>query len=286
MNRSVILDAREMLSLQRQGENVFRAATNHDNSMGAVYGGQVVGQALMAALGTVEDMTLHAMSSYFLKAGKVEDPIEYTVEPLNDSRRFAARRVAAMQGDRRIFELTCSFHKDEVGLQHEYAEMGEPPAPEDLLNLEGFAKANAHRLSERQLQTFSKPDLMEMCLTNPDEFFEPADKAARDYWLRIPSAKEIDDLGQHRALLALLSDYWFPGAASSPHPREPKPMYLSLNHSVWFHAPVRVDEWVFYQTQSDWANHGRGLVQGKMFNREGRLLATVMQEALLRLPAA
>ncbi len=271
------------MALEPLGEDRFRALHNLDNGMGAVFGGQALGQAVAAALRTVADWVPHTLTGYFIRSGNVGEAIEYQVERVSDSRRFATRRIRALQGERLIFEASCSFHDAESGIAHQYADFGQPPEPESLVDLKAFSELNAHRLSRGQVAMFSKSHAIELRLTDPDGFFKEADRAVRDYWFRIPSASAVDDPRVQRALLAFMSDYWFPGAIAATHMGEGAPRSLvSLNQSMWFHSSVRTEEWLLFRTESHWADEGRGLVNGRIFNREGRLLASLSQEALLR----
>lgn len=278
-----IPNASEMLQFEEIGKDLFRARHNLDNMAGVTFGGQALGQSLAAATLTVDDWQCHSLSGVFMRGGIIDEPIDYRVERLSDSRSFATRRVTAEQRGRVIFELQCSFHKGEAGLSHQFADLGNPADPESLLNLAQFAKQNAHRLPEHIVAVLSKPYIFELRMLEPEHYFDSPETSFRDYWIRLPSAKVVNDERDHHSLLALLSDYWMPGTIAVSHGRDSGINFLaSLNHSMWIHAPVKVDQWLLYRTESHWAANGRGLATGKIFTQSGELIATVTQEAVLR----
>ncbi len=278
-----IPNATEMLQFDVIGEDRFRARHNLDNMAGVTFGGQALGQSLAAATLTVDNWHCHSINGFFMRGGIIDDTIDYQVERLSDSRRFATRRVTAIQGGRPIFELLCSFHEGEEGVNHQFANLGNPPAPESLIDLQVFAQENKHRLPENIFALLSKPYIFELRMLDMETYFETPDTAFRDYWVRIPSAAQIEDPRDHHSLLALLSDYWLPGTIAIPHGRNTGIKLLaSLNHSLWIHAPVNVDQWLLYRTESHWAGSGRGLATGKIFSQSGQLIASVTQEAVLR----
>lgn len=278
-----IPSATEILQLDIIGEDHFRALHNLDNLAGVTFGGQALGQALAAANLTVPAWHCHSLSGFFIRGGIINESIEYKVERLSDSRRFATRQVRAEQRGRTIFEMLCSFHEGEEGVRHEFTDMGNPPPPESLQNLQEFAQANRHRLPDIVADILAKPYLFELRLLEPELYFENPTEAKRDYWFRTPSAIDVQDPRSHHALLALMSDYWLPGTIAVPHGRQVGMRLLaSLNHTLRIHAPAKVDEWLLYRTESHWANHGRGLAEGKIFTQAGQLVASVSQEAVLR----
>ncbi|MFT4046967.1 MAG: thioesterase family protein [Solimonas sp.] len=285
MTASEAPGARELLLLDALGNDRFRARHNLDNYAGAIFGGQALGQALAAAQRTAPDWPAHALSGYFLRAGAIGRPIDFAVERVRDGRRFAARRVVASQDGKAIFDLHCSFHAgSSPSLQHRFADAGRPPPPETLRNVQEFAADHAHRLPPGRAEMFARPFPVELRLLDSEQYFTRPGAHARDFWCRVPSATGIERAQDHQALLALLSDYWFPGIIGMPHAGHPKlRATLSLNESMWFHRAVRVDEWLLYRTETLWADEGRGLARGLIFERDGQLVASVMQEAFLPL---
>jgi acyl-CoA thioesterase-2 len=251
--------------------------------MGSVFGGQLLGQGLAAAQRTVSDWPVHSLNGYFLSAGRLDEPLDFTVARGHDSRRFAMRGVNVTQGNRVIFEMSCSFHQREAaGLAHQFTDFGNPPDPETLLSLHDFAVAHNDRLPAATAEIFGKDFPIELRLADPHAFFRAA--ALREYWFRIPSASAVSATADQQALLACISDYWLPATLTAGHTGFGTVQSLvSLNHSLWFHAPANTGDWLFYRSTSPWADHGRGLIQGSIFDRTGRLVATSAQEALLRL---
>lgn len=277
--------AQQLLQLDNLGEDRFRARHNLDNLMQATFGGQALGQALAAAQMTAPDWPANSLSGHFLSAGRMDLPIDFLVERTRDGRRFASRRVLASQAGKPIFDLLCSFHALEPGVDHpfthQFTESFDAPLPEDLPSLQAFAMANADRLPKRMAAIFARPFPVELRLLDYGQLFAPSTEPSRDFWFRMPSATTIENAMQHQALLAMMSDYWLPGAITIPHATKGAGAVTSLNHTLWFHQPVRTDQWLLYRTDSHWAGHARGLARGLIFNRDGALLASVMQEALV-----
>lgn len=281
------LAAAELLQLKQQETGGFRARHNQHNFMGSVFGGQVLCQALAAAQRTVADWPAHTCSGIFLRGGRVEQPIDYHVDVVRDGRRFAARRVLAMQAGKPIFDMLCSFHDAEDGPEHEQKLAEQVPQPEDLLNLQEFCAANIDRFPVARLPVYGAPFPVELRLNDAElAFFGRPEQARRSFWLRMPSAETIEDAAAHQCLLAFMSDYWFAGVAGAPHRSaaagpSPTVTIASLNHSLWFHAQVRADEWHLFVTESPWAGKGRGLARGLIYSRTGRLVASAAQEVVL-----
>jgi acyl-CoA thioesterase-2 len=291
MHETTTTTARALLDLEQIADRRFRSGYNQGNYQDAIFGGQPLAQALAAAQRTVIDWPPHACTGYFLKPGAPAEPIDYEVETVRDGRRFAARRVLASQSGRPIFDFLCSFHDVEPGFTHQLGDEPNVPLPETLPPLLEFVRAHVDRLPKPIVdrhEQFHGSFPVELRLVDPDRvFFEEANLVPRTFWLRMPSAEGIDDPSAHRCLLAFMSDYWLAGVAGAPH-RSPASArndlsVASLNHSLWFHAPVRADEWLLYRTDSPWAGEGRGMARGLIYDRRGRLLASVVQEVSLRL---
>ncbi|HEX7741073.1 MAG TPA: acyl-CoA thioesterase domain-containing protein, partial [Sphingobium sp.] len=264
--------AQELLMFEEIGPDRFRACFNLDNYTGAAFGGQLLGQALAAACATVADWPAASLNGFFFRAGKLDAPIDYVVERVSEGRRFASRQVTAHQHDRPIFGLQCSFHKPEDGAAHQSDVADLSPPPEKLPSLPEFARACGDRLPDVLRELFNRPFPIEMRPLRPDSFLTETD---RDLWIRAPSGAAVVGSRDHQALLAMMSDYWLPGAIIAQHSRDRRSYSVtSLNHSLWFHGPVRADEWLLYQTRSHWSGNGRGLARGLIFDREGRLVAT------------
>jgi acyl-CoA thioesterase-2 len=226
------------------------------------------------------------MSGQFLRAGATAKPVEYQVDAVRDGRRYAARRVVAWQDDKPIFEMLCSFHNPEEGPFHVHAERPDIAPPESLVSVKHFMHANAHRLPPLMVETHGRAFPIELRLPDPEGvFFTRETTPVRTYWFRIPSAANIENPQDQQALLAFLSDFYFAGTAGALHFTPGDSMKLAvvtLNHSIWFHAPVKTGEWLMFHTDSPWAGHGRGLVRGMIFDRASTLAANVVQEISMR----
>jgi acyl-CoA thioesterase II len=283
--------ARALLDLEQVADRRFRSTYSQDNYQNAIFGGQALAQALAAAQRTVVTWLPHTCTGYFLKPGVVAEPVEYEVDVVRDGRRFAARRVLASQAGKAIFDLLCSFHDAEPGFLHQQGDAAEVPPPENLTPLLNFIRAHGQRLPRQvvdRYEQFHASFPVELRLAEPERiFFGAPDAAPRSFWFRMASAQGIESPSDHRCLLAFMSDYWLAGTAGAPH-RSPASAandlsVASLNHSMWFHGPVRADEWLLYRTDSPWAGEGRGMARGLIYDRRGRMLASVVQEVSLRL---
>jgi acyl-CoA thioesterase II len=291
MGGAATITASAILDLQRVTDRRFRSTNNQGNHQDAIFGGQALAQALAAAQHTVAAWLPHTCTGYFLKPGVVAEPVDYEVEVVRDGRRFAARRVLASQAGKPIFDLLCSFHDAEPGFAHQQGDAAAVVLPEDLPPILEFIRTNADRLPtllvERHEQLHASFPV-ELRLVDPERvFFSEPSHSPRSYWFRMASAERISDPSEHRCLLAFMSDYWLAGAAGAPH-RSPASIaddlsVASLNHSIWFHGAVRADEWLLYRTDSPWAGEGRGMARGLIYDRRGRMVASVAQEVSLRL---
>ncbi|MEM9691664.1 MAG: acyl-CoA thioesterase II [Myxococcota bacterium] len=274
----------ELLGLERLEENLFRGQSQ-DLGWGNVFGGQVLGQALSACQQTVpEGRLVHSLHGYFLRTGDARRPIVYEVDPIRDGKSFTTRRVRAIQGGRAIFNLSASFQKQEAGFEHQ-DKMPETPDPDSLLSERELAQKYADRIPEM----FRKRALAERPIeAKPVERNNPLQPqkqpAYRRVWYRAVDALP-DALPLHQYLLAYASDFNFLGTTMNPHGvswLQPNMQVASLDHAMWFHRPFRMDEWLLYEIDSPSASGARGLARGKFFSRDGRLVASCVQEGLIR----
>jgi acyl-CoA thioesterase II len=281
----VLTELVDLLALERIEEDLFRGQSQ-DLGWGTVFGGQVLGQALSAAVQTVpRERHVHSLHAYFLRPGDVHRAIVYEVDRIRDGASFTTRRVVAVQGGKAIFNLAASFQKEEPGFEHADA-MPDVPPPESLLTEAQRLESAKGKVPEALLARAAKPRPFEMRTTDPeDDPFHPAPRPAkRTVWLRA-IAKLPDDPALHRYLLAYASDHMFVTTALLPHGVNwltPGMQVASIDHVMWFHRPVRVDEWLLYVMESPTAQGARGLVQGRVFTQKGQLVATAAQEGLLR----
>ncbi|WP_432451783.1 MULTISPECIES: acyl-CoA thioesterase II [unclassified Agarivorans] len=280
----VLKDLLELLSLERIEEGLFRGQSQ-DLGFGAVFGGQVMGQALSAAKETVaENRQVHSFHSYFLRPGDPNHRIVYDIESIRDGRSVSTRRIKAIQFGKPIFYMTASFQEVSAGFEHQDA-MPEVPAPEDLLSEQEYAFQLREMLPDAVRDKFICDKPLEM---RPVEFVNPLlpekRAAKRCVWFKA-NGQMPDDSRIHRYLLAYASDFNFLPTALQPHGRsfiEPEIQAATIDHSMWFHHDFRLDDWLLYVVDSPVASQGRGLVRGQFYTREGKLVASTIQEGLVR----
>ena len=272
------------LTLERLEENLFRGQSR-DTGTKSVYGGQVLGQALMAAGLTVEARLAHSLHAYFLLPGDPQAPIVYDVERIRDGHSFTTRRVVAIQHGRAIFNMAASFQIREEGVEHQMAMPAVPP-PEDLPDKETLARKAAENAPEQARTFLTRKRPLEFRPVAPTDPLHPEPKPPhRAIWLRTAGILP-DDPALHRAVLAYASDFSLLGTALLPHGLTfftPELQAASLDHAMWFHRDFRIDDWLLYVMDSPSATNARGLGRGNLFSRDGHLVASVAQEGLLRL---
>jgi acyl-CoA thioesterase-2 len=271
-----------LLDLESIEVNIFRGGSPPAERQ-RVFGGQVAGQALVAAARTVEPETrVHSLHAYFLRPGDSRVPILYEVQRIRDGLSFTTRRVTAIQHGRAIFSLSASFQVPEDGFDHS-AEMPEVPAPESLPNLqERWAQAAAETGDGRF--EFDLPFDLRNCDWGPED----RQKALPPYqriWLKATGSLP-DDPVLHACVLTYASDMTLLDTALLPHGLGPidDVFMASLDHAMWFHRPFRADEWLLYAQDSPSASGGRGFARGSVFTADGKLAVTVVQEGLVRPP--
>ncbi|MDM0036086.1 acyl-CoA thioesterase II [Variovorax sp. J22P271] len=279
----VVADLVALMRLETLGNDRF-LAQSEDIGTPAVFGGQVLGQALMAASRTVEaDRPAHSMHAYFLLPGE-HAPIEYAVDRVRDGRSFTTRHVVARQGERIIFEMSASFQTVDDGIEHQLP-MPAAAGPEGLASELEQRIAMGERLPERWRDKGVAPHGLEYRRVDPDDLLAPEVRPAESaLWMRA-IAPLPDDPNLHRALLAYASDHGLLGAAMRPHglsfmSGQVRP--ASLDHAMWFHRDFRLDDWLLYSLDSPSASGARGLCRGSIFARDGRLVASTAQEGMLR----
>ena len=272
----------ELLDLETIDLNLFRGR-QPDTARQRVFGGQVAAQSLVAATRTAPSETVvHSLHSYFLRPGDHEMPIVYDVDRLRDGRSFATRRVIARQHGRPIYALTASFHVEEEGFEHQDVSI-DVPGPDDSVDLLSLMGGDEARKAE-WLREWAALDLR-IADRNPPLGQDDDGSAARAaYWVKV-NGRLPDDQLVHRAALTYLSDLTLIGVAllrHGLHPNHPRVQAASLDHTIWFHKPLRADEWLLYRQSSPVATGGRGLALGELFAEDGTLVASVAQEGLIR----
>ncbi|RTL65754.1 MAG: acyl-CoA thioesterase II [Pseudonocardiaceae bacterium] len=270
-----------LLDLDETGPDTFHGVSPESRQF-RVYGGQVAGQALVAAGRTVPPgRTVHSLHSYFVRGGDPRTPIEYRTERIRDGRSFTTRRVLAVQGDEAIFMLSASFQVPQEGLVHTETAPSDVPPPESLPDL-GERRAAGH--GGDWLGRAERP----IDIRFVDEPVWTADRVATQEpiraWLRADGSLSDDPL-LHACLLTWASDMMLLSSVVARHDMSATAVQMaSLDHAMWFHAPFRADEWLLYECWSPAASGGRGLATGRFFTRDGTMIASTAQEGLVRLP--
>ena len=273
-----------LIELEKIEEGIFRGQSE-DLGLPQVFGGQVVGQAMYAAKQTVpDDRLITSFHSYFLRPGDSMRPIVYDVETLRDGGSFSTRRVSAIQNGKPIFFMTASFQAQEDGYNHQNL-MPDVPSPDQLLSQDAIIQRFADKLPEAIRKYALRPTPFEF---RPIEFYSPFDSAPQEpfryIWFKA-NGQLPDAVSLHYYLLGYASDYNFLPAALQPHGRgfmERDLQVATIDHSMWFHRPFRLDEWLLYAIESPSASGGRGFVKGQIYNPQGDLVATTVQEGVIR----
>jgi acyl-CoA thioesterase II len=275
-------DLIKVMTLERLEINLFRGQSR-DIGSPQVFGGQVLGQALVAATATVEDRQVHSLHAYFLRRGDFNSPIVYEVDRAWDGKHFATRRVVAIQHGQQIFNMSASFQMPETGLDHQIT-MPDVPQPEELPDLAQFLAANPN-MPPTLLKILERKRPFEFRPVEPPSVLRVEKTAPlKHVWIRAIDTLP-DDEALHRCLLAYASDFQLLDTALRPHGlswMRDKLVIASIDHAMWFHRSVRVDDWLLYAMDSPSASGARGFTRGSVFARDGRLVASVSQEGLIR----
>lgn len=273
-----------LLSLEAIEENLFRGVSQ-DLGFRQLFGGQVLGQCVSAASQTVEDdRHVHSLHGYFLRPGDATLPVVYQVDRVRDGGSFSTRRVMAIQKGKPIFTCSASFQYDEEGFHHQI-EMPDVPGPENLKSETELALQVAALLPERMRERAVSAKPIEIRPVTVDNPFEPEPSEPVKYvWFRADGALP-DTLAIHKYILSYASDFNLLTTSMLPHGVSVWQKFMqvaSLDHSLWFHGNLRMDDWLLYAMDSPWAGNARGFSRGSIFNRQGQLVASVAQEGLTR----
>jgi acyl-CoA thioesterase-2 len=275
-------DISALLELEREDELTFVGGHQPSTSLAKIYGGQLFAQGIVAAERTVPAGRVpHSAQAQFLEAGRHDIPVRYRVEHVRDGRSFSARRVSGFQGDRRVVDLNVSFHVPERGVEHqrEMPGCGPPNELPELTRVMEQASTLPHLPWRREwagLDVRYVPDNLE---SRSD-----ATPGVQQVWIRTRD-RLGDGPALHRHVIAYLSDHLLLAAALVPHGLmlgDPDLPRATLNHSIWFHDDARADEWLFIDQRSPWAGAGRGLSFASVYTEDGRLVASLAQEGLIR----
>ena len=277
-----------ILDLEKLEHNLYRGRSPQVGWQ-RVFGGQVIGQALVAAQRTVEaERHVHSLHGYFMRPGDPSVPIVYNVDPLRDGKSFATRHVVAIQHGLAIFSLTASFQKEQQGFDHQLPMPPQVPAPEELLNEKELIGQYVDRMPENVQRYWKQERPIEMKPVSLAHYMS-RDKLApvHNIWVRATGPVPHDRALQ-AAVLAYLSDMTLLDTATFPHGRalfDADIQAASLDHAMWFHRPTSLDDWLLYAQDSPSASGARGFTRGALFARDGTLIASVAQEGLVRLRA-
>ncbi len=273
----------EVLHLDTLDKNIF-IGRNHDQGARHVFGGQVLSQALHAAIVSVpEERVVHSMHGYFVLPGDLNHPIIYIVEDIREGRSFTTRRVRAVQHGEDIFIMAASFQLIQEGLEHQCSPP-DVPRPEELLSDQDLIQQYADVLPD-PLKRFLRTRPIEFRPVHPENFIATKDLTpSSQVWLRAKGPVP-NELGVHHRILAYASDYNLLFTALMPHQSKFNPgnvRMASLDHAIWFHRPFKMDEWLLYATDSPSAGNARGFTRGLLYNVQGDLVASVTQEGMIR----
>ncbi len=274
----------DLLKLERLEVNLFRGQSP-DEQRQRVFGGQVLGQALMAACYTVEDMVCHSFHSYFLRPGDPDTPIIYDVDTARDGKSFASRRVVAIQHGKQIFNMSANFQRPETGLEHQM-QMPYAPDPESLKSEYELRHESSDKIPAEFRDIFTRRRPFEIRPVSPKDLFNPEPAEPRNMvWVKIDPGMP-KDLAINQAMLAYVSDTSLLDTAMRPHGlsfMNSKLQSASLDHAMWFYHEFAADDWMLYVQDSPASAGGRGMNFGHFFTRDGKLIATAAQEGLIRL---
>jgi acyl-CoA thioesterase-2 len=285
---SRIGDLLEVLKLEQLEVNLFRGQSQ-DIGSPQVFGGQVLGQALRAASATVmEGRIAHSLHAYFLRRGDCHAPIVYDVDRSRDGKSFSSRRVVAIQHGEQIFNMAASFQAAEKGFDHQIP-MPKVASPETLPDatapLRELLRQMPERLPERVRRFIETPRPFEFRVVQEIDYLHPKKSPPeRQVWFRAVGRLPDEEM-LHRCLLAYVSDFYLLDTATLPHGASflsTKLIMASIDHAVWFHRPLRVDEWLLYALDSPSASGARGFARANVFASDGRLVASTAQEGLVR----
>lgn len=280
-------DAEELLNLlepEKLDEDLFRGTGSGGETPTRIYGGQVIAQALAAAYRTVPDRLCHSLHAYFIRPGDPSIPVIYMVDRARDGGSFTTRRVVAMQHGKQILNMSASFHVEEDGWSYQH-QMPEVDGPDGLKTRAQQREETAHRIPEKYRELFLRPRPIEIREVAPGDLINPEPASDRNQlWFRMEAASDADPKIQH-VLMAYASDMNLLGSSLKPHGLSwfrPGVMTASLDHAMWFHAPIAFQDWHLYSMDAPFTGAGRGFNRGSIFARDGTLVASVAQEGLVR----
>lgn len=274
----------DILDLTPLGEDNFDAQSQ-DLGWGAIFGGQVLGQGLRAAYHTVTgDRTAHSLHAYFLRRGDASKPVRLEVDRSRDGRSFTSRRVVALQEGKPILHMSVSFQIAEPGHSHQ-ADAPAARGPDGVYSERDLALLFKEQIPEALRTAMTSERAIELRDVDPVNLLALEPKGPdRQVWLRAADTLPDDPI-LHQCLLAYASDFYLLSTSLRPHAVhwiQPEMQVTSLDHSLWFHSPAKMDDWLLHAMLSPWADSARGLVHGRFYDSTGRLVASSAQEGLVR----
>ncbi len=280
---SAVQDLLDILNLEQLEETLFRGQSPQVGWQ-RVFGGQVIGQALVAACRTVPDRPPHSLHAYFILGGDPKVPIIYDVDRIRDGKSFTTRRVTARQHGHAIFAMMVSFHVDEAGLDHQ-VKMPDVPKPDELPTENEIKQRVLPLMPDPVRRYYERERPIELRPVEFDRYLgKKSESGEYNVWIRT-TGKLPDDAAIHRCVLAYASDMMLLDTALVRHGRtlfEKTLLAASLDHTLWFHRPFRADDWLLYAQHSPNLHGSRGFARGLIFTRDGTLVASVCQEGLIR----
>lgn len=277
----------ELFTLEKIDTNLYQGIS-WDLGFRALYGGQVLGQSIIAAYNTVQDdRYLHSLHSYFLLPGDANQPVNYDIEIVRDGGSFSTRRIKAMQADKILFYMTASFQKSEQGLTHQHCVAPKDIVlPKDLGNDLDYFDDKPNLLPKKMREAIHYHKAICMRTVQGLSSFAPKKQAPqRQIWLKSNQFIELQPLAFHQACLAYASDYHFLGTSLKAHGlsiQDPQLRIATIDHSMWFHREFSFNDWLLYDIESPISGNGRALVNGKLYNENGDLVVSCSQEGLVR----
>lgn len=273
-----------LLDIERLEEDMFRGIGSGGETSTRIFGGHVIAQALAAAYRTVENRMCHSLHAYFMRPGDPSIPVIYTVDRARDGGSFTTRRVVAIQHGHQILNMSTSFHNDEEGWAHQH-DMPAVEGPDGLLNRAELQAQVADKIDEEHRAEFLRERPIEIREIAPRDLFDPKPTDDSNHlWFRMNAAQGTSPQMQH-CLLAYASDMNLLGSSLRPHGLtwlKRNVMTASLDHAMWFHAPIQFEDWHLYTMDSPFTGGARGFNRGAIYSQDGRLVASTAQEGLMR----
>lgn len=277
----------DLLALKKMGDGEFHSTLHDININGRIYGGQILGQALAAAMRTVADKRIPtALQLLFLKGGTDAAAVQFQVDTLQDGKRFSSRHVRALQSGQFLCDAHISFQENPAGIEYGEPAPANIPLPDALLTLSQLRDKYADKTATGDYLLVEKACLHLCLIDHEQHLFESGSEPKLAYWLKLRNPmREPDESPAHYAALAYLSDFWVAASSMTAHAplatTRGKLYFSSLNHSLWFHAPVRGDDWLLFISENIRSSQGRGLSIARIYDCGFRHVATVSQECLV-----